>query len=27
MHVMAIGWEEIVPRLVQESGVPLPVAV
>ncbi len=27
MHVMAIHWEEIVPRLVEESGVPLPVAV
>lgn len=25
MHVMAIHWEEIVPRLVQESGAPLPV--
>lgn len=27
MHIMAIHWEEIVPRLVEESGVPLPVQV
>lgn len=26
MHVMAVHWEEIVPRLVAESGVPMPVA-
>jgi methylenetetrahydrofolate reductase (NADPH) len=25
MHVMAVHWEEIVPRLVEESGVPRPV--
>jgi methylenetetrahydrofolate reductase (NADPH) len=25
MHVMAVHWEDIVPRLVQESGVPRPV--
>ena len=25
MHVMAVHWEEIVPRLVTESGVPRPV--
>jgi len=25
MHVMAIHWEEIVPRLIDESGVPKPV--
>jgi methylenetetrahydrofolate reductase (NADPH) len=24
MHVMAVHWEEIVPRLVEESGVPRP---
>jgi 5,10-methylenetetrahydrofolate reductase len=24
MHIMAVHWEEIVPRLVQESGVPRP---
>jgi methylenetetrahydrofolate reductase (NADPH) len=25
MHVMAVHWEEIVPRLVEESGLPRPV--
>ena len=25
MHVMAVHWEEIVPRLIDESGVPRPV--
>ena len=25
MHMMAVHWEEIVPRLVEESGVPRPV--
>lgn len=25
MHVMAVHWEEIVPRLVEEAGVPRPV--
>jgi hypothetical protein len=25
MHVMAVHWEEIVPRLVAESGLPRPV--
>jgi methylenetetrahydrofolate reductase (NADPH) len=25
MHIMAVHWEEIVPRLVEESGVPRPV--
>jgi methylenetetrahydrofolate reductase (NADPH) len=25
MHVMAVHWEDIVPRLVKESGVPRPV--
>ncbi len=25
MHVMAVHWESIVPRLVRESGVPRPV--
>jgi methylenetetrahydrofolate reductase (NADPH) len=25
MHVMAVHWEEIVPRLVEESGLPKPV--
>ena len=24
MHVMAVHWEAIVPRLVEESGVPKP---
>lgn len=26
MHVMAVHWEDIVPRLIDESGVPKPVA-
>ncbi|MEW5961582.1 MAG: methylenetetrahydrofolate reductase C-terminal domain-containing protein [Chloroflexota bacterium] len=25
MHIMAVHWEEIVPRLIEESGVPRPV--
>jgi len=25
MHLMAVHWEAIVPRLVEESGVPRPV--
>ncbi len=25
MHIMAVHWEEIVPRLVEHSGVPRPV--
>jgi methylenetetrahydrofolate reductase (NADPH) len=25
MHMMAVHWEAIVPRLVEESGVPRPV--
>jgi methylenetetrahydrofolate reductase (NADPH) len=25
MHIMAVHWEEIVPRLIDESGVPKPV--
>jgi hypothetical protein len=25
MHMMAVHWESIVPRLVEESGVPRPV--
>ena len=25
MHLMAVHWESIVPRLVEESGVPRPV--
>jgi len=25
IHIMAVGWEEIVPRIVQESGLSLPV--
>jgi hypothetical protein len=25
MHVMAVHWEAIVPRLVEESGVPRPL--
>jgi len=27
MHIMAVHWEEVVPRLVEQSGVPRPVAV
>jgi methylenetetrahydrofolate reductase (NADPH) len=26
MHIMAVHWEEVVPRLVEESGAPRPVA-
>jgi hypothetical protein len=26
MHTMAVHWEEIVPRLIDESGLPRPVA-
>lgn len=26
MHIMAVHWEEIVPRLIDESGLPRPVA-
>jgi methylenetetrahydrofolate reductase (NADPH) len=25
MHIMAVHWEEIVPRLIDESGLPRPV--
>ena len=25
IHLMAVGWEEIVPRIVQESGIPQPI--
>jgi methylenetetrahydrofolate reductase (NADPH) len=25
MHIMAVHWEEIVPRLIQESGLPKPI--
>jgi methylenetetrahydrofolate reductase (NADPH) len=25
MHIMAVHWEAIVPRLVEESGIPRPV--
>jgi hypothetical protein len=24
MHIMAVHWEEIVPRLVEEAGLPTP---
>ena len=26
MHVMAVHWEDIVPRLIEESGIPKPVS-
>ena len=25
LHIMAVYWEEIVPRLVKEAGLPLPL--
>ena len=25
IHIMAVGWEEIVPRIVQEAGIPQPI--
>ena len=25
MHIMAVHWEEIVPRLIEEFGLPKPV--
>ncbi|MCS6843468.1 MAG: methylenetetrahydrofolate reductase, partial [Caldilineales bacterium] len=26
LHIMAVHWEEIVPRLIEESGLPRPTA-
>jgi methylenetetrahydrofolate reductase (NADPH) len=26
IHIMAVGWEEIVPRIVEEAGIGLVVA-